>query len=225
MSTEVKKDAAVSAAVAQVLRADGRAAYFAEGSIGAFAKVFQPFMRTEKSAGDFEAFRAHRAVWCIGYEMARRNLKGDAEVEISDAAIDAFNRRIQAAKKGGFLTGDTPRSQSAAAVQKAKQRAEAAKIEGTPAQWRAKAAELLKKGDTAGADKAIDNARRLEKVALRQAADKAKAEIKAAAEALTKAIAVLRSAGDLKALHALATAAQKYAKPHVEKKLAAAQQS
>lgn len=210
----------VAEATVTILRNDGRCAYFAEGTLGEFASVFQPFMATPKSRGNFDAYVAHARQWRIGYEMARLRLPDETDpetVKLSDASIDAFTRRIREAKAQGLLKGEKPRSQSAAAGKKAEQRKKAADITGTPAQWRAAAADAIGKGDVAAAEAALRNARTLERKADADAKAKAAAATKDAAESLRASIAVLRSAGDAKALNTLAAQAKKLAAPHLKK--------
>lgn len=111
------------------LRADGGAAYEGEQALREFARIFRALMATATQAGDFVAYSEAARQWKIGYEQTKRNTTDEA-VPLSDRAQTAFDTRVKQAKSEELmgddrLIGDKPKSQDAAAINKAAARAAA----------------------------------------------------------------------------------------------------
>lgn len=158
----------LAADVIAFLRGDGETAGGLAASLGRFAELFRPCMATDGHPGDFVLFRALRKEWCIGYDAGKRGVDA-AELPAgyeSGAAGDAFLYRlacaqdVKRASDGGFIVlgGETPKSQSAAAVRMSKKRELPA---GTAQDWTKKAQAEMKAGNIKAANDATANAARL----------------------------------------------------------------
>jgi len=196
------------------LLADGASAYEGEAALLAFATLFAPVMARAGRPGDYACYSKMQSAWRRGYDAARGNVRDTDAVERlvpSDKSLDAFERRMKAARSddalgAARLQGDIPRSQTQAAQRKAALRA---LPDGTSEQWTARAAELIASGRVDEAATAATNAKRLREAADKAAKDKAREALSALKNETREALRDLLGTDDTKAIKAALAAIRK----------------